>query len=520
LTLALIVIAIFALILSSTPFVLGRGDFWDGLDAVVLARLEDLRSDTLTSVARALNALTDAWVLRVLRWGAVIGLLFFKRWRHLFAFAALILTLQPMLFFLANRVSRPRPDGIEILGPWSEFAAPSLPIAALAMTLAGISYALVVRGNTRRAALIASAAIVALVGLARIYLAVDQTTDVVSGAVLATTATLLVFRFWVPDAVFPVTYSKGKTAHLDLTELRTAAILTALRDQLGLQPVEVKAFGLEASSASTPLLISLEGDDPDRIFAKLYAQNHLRSDRWYKLGRSLLYGALEDERPFRSVRAMAQHEDYIMRLMELAGVPGPVSYGIVEITQGREYLLVTDFIEGTEISVAAVDETVVDQGLAAVRSMWDAGLAHRDIKPGNVLVRDSDIFLIDAAFGETRPTPWRQAVDLANMMLTLSLRTTPQQVYDAALKQFTDADIAEAFAATGGVTVSSELNRAIKDDPRDLMGELRELAPRRPPIRVQRWTRRRVALLTVSVLLAVFTAWLVVVNVSLVGRLL
>jgi tRNA A-37 threonylcarbamoyl transferase component Bud32 len=287
-----------------------------------------------------------------------------------------------------------------------------------------------------------------------------------------------------------------------------------------LRPVKVKPFGLEASSASSPLLITLEGDDPDRIFAKLYAQNHLRSDRWYKLGRSLLYGALEDERPFRSVRAMAQHEDYIMRLMELAGVPGPVSYGIVEITQGREYLLVTDFIEGTEISVAAVDETVVDQGLAAVRSMWDAGLAHRDIKPGNVLVRDSDIFLIDAAFGETRPTPWRQAVDLANMMLTLSLRTTPQQVYDAALKQFTDADIAEAFAATGGATVPSELNRAIKDDPRDLMGELRELAPRRPPIRLQRWTRRRVALLTVSVLLAVVTAWLVVVNVSLVGRLL
>jgi hypothetical protein len=88
------------------------------------------------------------------------------------------------------------------------------------------------------------------------------------------------------------------------------------------------------------------------------------------------------------------------------------------------------------------------------------------------------------------------------------------------LKQFTDADVAEAFAATGGVTVSSELSRAIKDDPRDLIGEFRKLAPQRAPIRVQRWTRRRVALLTVSVLLAMLTAWLVVVNVSLVGRLL
>ena len=520
LILALVVVAIVALLISPTSFALGRGEFWDGLDRNVVTWVEGVRSDALTTVSRSLNSLTDAWFLRVLRWGAVFGLLFFKRWRHLFAFAAVILLSQPLLFALSNRLARPRPDGIEVLASWSEFAFPSLPVAALAITLAGMSYALVVRGRARQIALLVSAFIVVLVGFARIYLAVDQPTDFVSGAVLATAATVFVFRFWTPDAVFPVAYSRGKTAHLDLTELRTAAILTAVRDQLGLRAVDVKPFGLEASGGSSPLLITLEGDDTERVFAKLYAQNHLRSDRWYKLGRSLLYGALEDERPFRAVRAMAQHEDYMMRLMESAGVPGPTSHGMVEITQGREYLLVTEFIEGTEISEAVVDDTVVDRGLAAVRSMWDAGLAHRDIKPGNLLVRDSDIFLIDVAFGETRPSPWREAVDLANMMLTLSLRTTPQQVYGAALKQFTDADIGEAFAATRGVTIPSELKRAIKNDPRDPMGELRRLAPHRSLIRTQRWTRRRIALLTVAVLVAVLTAWLAVVNVALVGNLL
>ena len=42
--------------------------------------------------------------------------------------------------------------------------------------------------------------------------------------------------------------------------------------------------------------------------------------------------------------------------------------------------------------------------------MWDAGLAHRDIKPANLLVRDGRLLLIDVAFAEVRPTPWRQAV--------------------------------------------------------------------------------------------------------------
>ena len=63
----------------------------------------------------------------------------------------------------------------------------------------------------------------------------------------------------------------------------------------------------------------------------------------------------------------------------------------------------------------------------------DAGLAHRDIKPANLLVRDGH--LIDVFFTEIHPTPWRQAVDLANMMLCLALRNDPQRVYERACAQ-------------------------------------------------------------------------------------
>ncbi len=59
--------------------------------------------------------------------------------------------------------------------------------------------------------------------------------------------------------------------------------------------------------------------------------------------------------------------------------------------------------------------------------MWEAGLAHRDIKPANVLIRDGRLLLIDSAFAQLRPSPWRQAVDLANMMLVLGLRSSAEQ---------------------------------------------------------------------------------------------
>jgi tRNA A-37 threonylcarbamoyl transferase component Bud32/membrane-associated phospholipid phosphatase len=521
LPLGLLTLFVFVLLISPSKFALAQGSFWDDIDQGIVDWVKEIRTDVLTDLSRGLNVFTEAWFLRILRWGALIGLVFFKRWRHLFAFFGIILVIQPAIFALSTRMARPRPDGVEILAKWAEFASPSLAIGALTITLLGLIYSFVVSGRWRRIALLAAALIVVLVGVSRVYLAVDRVTDGLSGAILATAVTLLVFRLWTPDAVFPVTYSSRKTAHLELTDLRREAIFKALSDQLGLRAIDVKLFGLEASGGSTPLLITLENGDHRHVFAKLYAHNHLRSDRWYKLGRSLLYGALEDERPFKTVRALAQHEDYIMRLMQAAGVPGPRSYGIVEITRGREYLLVAEFIEGAEeMSQAEVNGAIVFAGLAAIRSMWDAGLAHRDVKPGNILVRGNDIFLIDAAFGETRPSAWREAVDLANMMLTLSLRTSPDEVYRAAREQFTEDDVAEALAATRGVTIPSELKHGMKEDQRDVLGVLRRLAPERKPIRIQRWTRRRVSSLIGVGALTVVTAWLAVINLTLVGNLL
>jgi serine/threonine protein kinase len=138
---------------------------------------------------------------------------------------------------------------------------------------------------------------------------------------------------------------------------------------------------------------------------------------------------------------------------------------------------------------------VIDHGLAIVRQLWEAGLAHRDIKPANLLVRDRRLLLIDSAFAEVRPSPWRQAVDLANMMLVLALSSQPQTVYDRALACFTVDEIAEAFAATRGLTMPSQLRHLMRAQGRDLHAEFRALLPYQlPPIAIQRWSWRRAAL--------------------------
>jgi hypothetical protein len=110
------------------------------------------------------------------------------------------------------------------------------------------------------------------------------------------------------------------------------------------------------------------------------------------------------------------------------------------------------------------------------------------------MVRDGELLLIDVAFAQVRPSPWRQAVDLGNMMLVLAVRTDPERVYRRALRYFTPDELAEAFAATRGVASPTQLRAFMKRDPRDLLGEFRALAPPRKPITLQRWSVRRVSL--------------------------
>jgi hypothetical protein len=92
-----------------------------------------------------------------------------------------------------------------------------------------------------------------------------------------------------------------------------------------------------------------------------------------------------------------------------------------------------------------------------IRRLWEAGLTHRDIKPANLLVRDGQLYLIDVFFTEVRPSPWRQGVDLANMLLVLALGSEPGRVYERALRRFTVEEIGGAFAATRGLTMPSQL---------------------------------------------------------------
>jgi tRNA A-37 threonylcarbamoyl transferase component Bud32 len=479
------------------------------VDRWALEGLARLRTPVLTRVMDAVAELGSPRVIVVLGWATILVLLAFRRFRHLFVFLGAFWLVQALATYLAYA----DPAAAATLGPAGPPAYPLLPVATLSARLVGMLYALVPQGRTRQVSKGVVAGIVALVALARMYLAVDTPTGVLVASILGVTIPLVAFRLLCPDEVFPVAYRRGRTAHLDVGGRRGEAIRRALHDQLGVIVEDVQPFALEGSAGSTPLRIKVKSDQDTWLFAKLYARSHLRADRSYKLGRALLYGRLEDEKPFNTVRRFVQQEDYALALMQRAGLPSPEPYGVVELSPEREYMVVTEFLDGArEIGEAEVDDAIIDQGLAIIRRLWEAGLAHRDIKPANLLVRDGRLYLIDVFFTEVRPSPWRQGVDLANMLLVLALRSEPRHVYERALRQFSLEEVSEAFAATRGLTMPSQLRRMMRAQGRDLHAEFLRLLPEPPrPIAIQRFSPRRIGL-TLAVLVGTFIAVSLVVS--------
>ena len=492
-------------------------NFWGEVDHAVLNWFVDIRTDAVTRVMEWLQLLGSLWVIRPIRWTTLIILVVFKRWRAFFGVLLAFVIVDTLQRLLSDAIARPRPL-VDVIGEWSGYSHPSRPIAILAVTVVVAGLALIPRGRWRTWWLVGTTAVVAVLGLALMYLGTDHPTDVLVGWLIGPVVGVLVFRVIAPEPIFPVTYGKGRAAHLDVSGARGEAIKVALREQLGLTVLDIKPFGLEGSGGSTPLRITCCTDPESYVFCKLYAQSHLRADRWYKAARTILYGSLEDEVRFSSVRRLVEYEDYILLKLQDAGLPSPRSFGFVEITPEREYVIVTEFLDNAkEMGEAEVDDRIIDDSLLIVRRMWDAGIAHRDIKPANVMVADGRVVLIDPAFATLRPSPWRQAVDLANMMIILALRTSPDTVYERALRFFSPDDIAEAFAAMRSITIPSQSRSSLaivkKTQGLDIVERFRELAPPRERISLQRWTWRRIGLAAGAGALAMILISLVIDNI-------
>jgi membrane-associated phospholipid phosphatase len=185
-------------------------------DDRVVRWLAGLRSGWLAGVV-TVAAFPASWLAsKIIAWCIVVPLLVFRRIRHLVVYVVALAVVSQLAVVLAAVLKRPRPFGVVIDGTWNGYALPSVSVAILAASLVSVLYVLVPEGRWRQVGKWAATAIVALAGLARVALGLDAPTDVLLGAVIGVTIPLLAFRWFTPNEVFPVSYRRGSSAHLDV----------------------------------------------------------------------------------------------------------------------------------------------------------------------------------------------------------------------------------------------------------------------------------------------------------------
>ncbi|MGB3735753.1 MAG: lipopolysaccharide kinase InaA family protein [Ilumatobacter sp.] len=484
------------------------------------------RVDWLTSVLQPIWNVSYDYAVPLLIWPALIVLIATRRFRSAVTFFVSFLLVVLVVSVLQDLIVRPRPLGVEILGDWEGFSHPDRKMATLTAAITAMILHSIPHGNVRRTVKVVGGVTVGVLGIAAVYLGVATPSSITAAMAIGFSITQVMFRTLTPPEVFPVQLRKGNTAHLAMTPERVAAIKAGIADQLDIAIESARPIALDGSAGSTPLLLDVadRADLPPRLFAKLYAQSHLRSDRLYKIGRTLLYGQLEDEVAFNSVRRLVEYEDYLSNKMAQT-VPTARSLGVVELTPEREYVVVFEFLDGARelgdvIDAGELTVELIDDGIAVVDRLWRAGLAHRDIKPSNLMVTgDGRLSVIDVAFGQVRPTRWRQSVDLGNMLLLLALGSTAETVVSRALVRFSPDEIADALAAARSVAVPGQLAGELKSASRDVAAELKALVPHRNPIGLQRWSLTRLTLAVSVVASALLTFTLFASSARLAGLL-
>ena len=190
----------------------------------VLEWFADVRTPFLTGVAKGINVVTSFGAVQILRLVvAAIVLIVTKRFRALVvALVSFVLVDWLVLTMLTEQ--RPAP-GVTALVESANYTFPSWYVTAFAITAFAIPFVLVPAGPRRTQAMGLAWVAVGLDCLARLYLGVDYPTNVIYAAVLCWVLCETLYRWFVPDESFPVSYARGgNAAHLDLGGARAEAV--------------------------------------------------------------------------------------------------------------------------------------------------------------------------------------------------------------------------------------------------------------------------------------------------------
>jgi len=196
----------------------------------------------------------------------------------------------------------------------------------------------------------------------------------------------------------------------------------AVADGLRRCDLDVSALTLERAVGGRSQLYRATLADETTTFVKVYARDSRDADLLYRGYRTALLRDPGDDLVSAPLARAVEHQGLALLLARRGGVRCPDLRALTSLPDGSMVLALED-LRGRPLDTLTPEEltTAVLEGVwGETQRLHAAGLAHRALRAGNILVTDGGPVIVDLGRAEAPADPRLKAIDRAELLVSLA----------------------------------------------------------------------------------------------------
>ncbi|MBA3758211.1 flippase-like domain-containing protein [Candidatus Saccharibacteria bacterium] len=291
-----------------------------------------------------------------------------------------------------------------------------------------------------------------LVGVSRMYLGAHFPLDIVGGWALGA----------LIAAVFSLVFGISRK-DITVNQIKSALLKKGY-------PMKTLKFADVDARGSRPVFMT--DSKGKRYFAKIFGVQEHAADWLFKIYRFFRFKNFQAEEPYINSRRNIEMESFATLWAKQAGIRVP---SIIDLLKIRgSWMLIQDRLDAVPMSEHGNirQKTLID-AWRQVDKLHNANMAHRDLRAANLMIdKAGKAWVIDFGFAEVSPRKQRQYMDVAELLMSMTLLVGVKRTVKAATAIVDDDKLIRALPYLKREVFSGATSKSLKSQ-KHLLDELK-----------------------------------------------